>query len=226
MARCLIVDPDAPEARRLAAALSEAGDTVDVSQDAVRALELIHAGRFDVVITALALPGMSAGQLLCAIRRLDPGVAIVTVSGPLAPAEREVVGAFGVLAAVEKPAELSAVVAWVRAARRDGLVALVEDDGPAAVRVIEALQASGFATVHVRSPEQVAHLRPKELLAAIVDLAQPEAMIQFAQRHPALPQIVTGAAPPALPITPWLHLTRPAKLGLLLTALNQLHRRR
>ena len=83
-----------------------------------------------------------------------------------------------------------------------------------------------FATVHARSPEQAAHLRPKELLAAIVDLSQPEAMAHLARRHPALPQIVTGTAGQCLPITPWLHLTRPAKLGLLLTALNQLHRRR
>jgi DNA-binding NtrC family response regulator len=95
-------------------------------------------------------------------------------------------------------------VSLLSEARRDGLVALVEDDLALSDNLTEMLRSRGFSCVTARSvldAEQLASVRP---FAALVDLRVPggpdgEALRRLRERFPELPVFVMTAFPEALP---------------------------
>ena len=79
----LIVDDEAPLVHLLGQYLQRTGYQVDSCEDAARALELVKAnpGRYSVVVTDLALPGMSGDELIAQARTVAPELKGVITSG-------------------------------------------------------------------------------------------------------------------------------------------------
>jgi DNA-binding NtrC family response regulator len=61
------------------------------------------SGRFDLVITDLAMPGTSGFEFARQIREIHPGAAVAAVSGYVDPRDAQVASAQGILAIVVKP---------------------------------------------------------------------------------------------------------------------------
>jgi len=79
----LVVDDDEMVLSLSEMILTSAGYKVWAAANGQRALELFsHApSRFDLVITDLAMPGMSGRELIERLRRVSPGVAVLCTSG-------------------------------------------------------------------------------------------------------------------------------------------------
>ena len=93
-----------------------------------------------------------------------------------------------------KPVPVPTLMGLLSTARRDGLVALVEDDPALADNLSEVLRARGFSCVTARSvleTEQLSTVRP---FAALVDLRLPggpdgEALRRLRARFPEMPTL-------------------------------------
>lgn len=79
--RVLVVDDEAPVRALLAAALTEDGHAVEVAEQGVDGLRRFLAGRFDLVITDKAMPGMSGDQMAAAIKQVSPATPIILLTG-------------------------------------------------------------------------------------------------------------------------------------------------
>ncbi len=79
--RILIVDTDQELAKRLAGFLSRAGHQVKVSMSGSEALSALDDGYpFDLVITALSLPGAGGMEVLRRVKRRDPATPVVILT--------------------------------------------------------------------------------------------------------------------------------------------------
>ena len=61
-------------------ALEKCGYTAETAKSGEEGLELFDAGRFDLVVTDLYLPGMNGEQLARAIKRQDGEIPIILLS--------------------------------------------------------------------------------------------------------------------------------------------------
>ena len=84
--RVLLVDDDAVSLELMAALLAHEGHHVLHAQDAGAALEMLsadHAGRPDVLLIDLQMPGVSGGQLAEKVRALErPGPLLLAIVRP------------------------------------------------------------------------------------------------------------------------------------------------
>jgi len=81
MARVLVVE-DEPDARRvLCESVHGLGHQADAACDGIEALERFRDGRYDVVITDMAMPRMDGIELTSRLKSLDPSVAVLMVTG-------------------------------------------------------------------------------------------------------------------------------------------------
>ncbi len=79
--RILIVDTDQELAKRLAGYLSRAGHQVKVSMSGGEALSALDDGvPFDLVVTALSLPGADGMEVLRKVKRRDPATPVVILT--------------------------------------------------------------------------------------------------------------------------------------------------
>jgi len=79
--RILVVD-DAPDARDfLVDALAQAGHSVAKANTADRALEILRADSFDLVVTDVVLPGSSGIELLKNVKRDIPTTEVLVITG-------------------------------------------------------------------------------------------------------------------------------------------------
>jgi CheY-like chemotaxis protein/anti-sigma regulatory factor (Ser/Thr protein kinase) len=107
--RILVVDDDPLARTAVTEQLGSEGHAVEAAAGGAEALERFTAGRFDMVITDRAMPGMGGDQLAITLRRLSPRTPIVmlTAFGELMDARGELPA--GVDAVVSKPVTLSAL---------------------------------------------------------------------------------------------------------------------
>jgi PAS domain S-box-containing protein len=81
-ARLLVVDDEASVAEMLAEQLRFAGYTVQQVASALAAMALIDGGEhFDLVMTDLSMPGMDGLELLNALRRTQPNLPVILLTG-------------------------------------------------------------------------------------------------------------------------------------------------
>jgi signal transduction histidine kinase/CheY-like chemotaxis protein len=78
--RCLVVDDENDIAEAIQDILNAYGHDV-VTSDAEAALNHVQSGDFDVVITDLAMPGVTGWQVSEAAKRQDPDVPVILMSG-------------------------------------------------------------------------------------------------------------------------------------------------
>lgn len=79
--RVLVVDDEPIMCGFLEAALGEAGCEVTTARNGREAMQRFSAGAFDVVVTDLSMPEKDGVQMIIEMRRLNPPVAIVAMSG-------------------------------------------------------------------------------------------------------------------------------------------------
>lgn len=115
MATILIVDDDETDLVGLAAALRPEGHDIVLARGGDEALEHYLAQRVHVVVTDMVMPGRDGLSLISALRELDPGAAIVAVSGK-SRSQLEASKIFGAHSILEKPIDRDALVTAVREA--------------------------------------------------------------------------------------------------------------
>ena len=93
----LVVDDEPFVLSYLTRTLTSAGHTVATAPDGAKALEALSGRHFDLVLSDISMPGMSGIDLLSELRKLDPDLPLILLTGnpDLASAVRAVeLGAF------------------------------------------------------------------------------------------------------------------------------------
>lgn len=114
--RVLIVDDQADLRRAMVRGLGRSGHVVSEAQDGNEAIAIVAMGRLDVVVTDILMPGMDGVQLLRAVRKHDPDLPVVFVTGAPSVATAAQAVANGALAYLVKPVALADLDAEVRRA--------------------------------------------------------------------------------------------------------------
>ncbi len=207
MRHYLIVDDNVAFAENLAEILRDEGDEVSLASNGPDALMLAHQTHFDAVLTDMRMPSMGGAQLVHELRLIDPGIPAMVVTAYTGDDDIQFAFREGLLGVFDKPISIPILKQLLRAARRDGVVVLVEDDDTLADNLSEALRSRGLTPATVSSVLETQRLAPLQPFAAIVDLRVPggpdgEAMQQLRARFPSLPMIaITGhqISPPIPP---------------------------
>jgi len=79
--RVLVVDDEAPVREVIELCLTSDGHAVATAEDGVSGLEEFCAGTWDMVLVDRAMPRMDGEQLALEIKRRDPQIPVVLVSG-------------------------------------------------------------------------------------------------------------------------------------------------
>ncbi len=114
--RLLIVDDDVSIGGSLKGLLEHIGHQVTVTTDAAIALDLYKAQGFAVVMTDLAMPGMSGLQLLRELRAVDGEARVLVFTGQAFERQVEEALRSGAIAVLRKPFELEEVLKALRTA--------------------------------------------------------------------------------------------------------------
>jgi two-component system, response regulator PdtaR len=232
MRRYLLVDDNTAFAENLAEIIADVGDEAVVTTSGASALELVKTMRFDALVSDMRMPVMSGAQLVHHVRQIDPGLPAIVVTAYTADNDLEAARQEGLLAVLPKPVPLQRLVALLQAARRDGLVVLVEDDLDLADNLSEALRGVGFAAVTASSVLETDRLGGVKPFAALVDLRLPggpdgEAMRRLSARFPGLPlMVITAYAQSPPPVAHEQLFEKPFDTGLLMTAIERLFQSR
>jgi DNA-binding NtrC family response regulator len=81
MARVLVIDDDEDMRSLFRAKLEQAGHSIVLTESGSRAIDLHAADPADVVITDLVMPGETGMATIMGLRRGDPAVKIIAISG-------------------------------------------------------------------------------------------------------------------------------------------------
>src|ERR1700722_17671919 len=81
MARILVADDEELVRASLPGVLRRAGHVVALAADGEDALRKFGSNRYDLVITDIVMPRMEGIETVRALRRLEPGVRIIAMSG-------------------------------------------------------------------------------------------------------------------------------------------------
>jgi CheY-like chemotaxis protein len=229
MRRYLLLDDNRALAENIAEILRDMGDEASVVTDGQKAVELARSMRFDALLTDMRMPGMSGADAVHHIRRVDPGVAAVVITAYPKENDLETARREGLLAVLPKPVPIPTLMSLLGEARRDGLVALVEDDPSLCDNLTEVLRSRGFSCVTAHSvldADQLSCVRP---FAALVDLRLPggpdgEALRRLRARYPGLPVFIITAHLDADLVEGAAGIfQKPFDPGALLEALEQAH---
>jgi two-component system, cell cycle sensor histidine kinase and response regulator CckA len=79
--RILVVDDEESVRRFVERVLREAGYDTAVAEDGAQALELAHAGSFDLVVTDVMMPNMAGDELARRLRQSEPGLKVLYLTG-------------------------------------------------------------------------------------------------------------------------------------------------
>lgn len=117
--RVLVID-DEPDIRDLIAViLSSVGYEVSTAENGAVAVERAKREAFDLAITDLRMPGMSGIDTMAALKRIDPNLLVIVVSGYVSDEAAQRACAEGAAHVVCKPVEVHALMHIVEVALRD-----------------------------------------------------------------------------------------------------------
>lgn len=227
MSRFLIVDDNVSFAENLAEIISDLGDEAVVADCGARALELAGRERFDALVSDMRMPEMSGIEVLYRIREMDAGLPAVLVTAYSAEQDELALHA-GLLGVLPKPVPIPRLLQLLARARRNGVVAIVDDDVSIVDNWSEILREHGFAPVAATSLAELDALRELPLLAALVDVRLPgapdgEALRRLATRYPGLPLLATSGFPEVeLPVSARARFQKPLAPALVLEQLERL----
>ncbi len=127
--RCLVVDDEEMVARALGDILAAMGHDATVAASGEDALERLRAAPFDLVLTDLAMPGMTGWDVARAVKERAPHVPVVLVSGFGVELSPEDLRANDVDLILAKPLKIEDIEAGVRLCNPDNLAAEAGSDG-------------------------------------------------------------------------------------------------
>lgn len=107
--RILVVDDDPLLRELLTIFLEEQGYEVQEAQDGQVGLVAFYQGRFDLIFTDLRMPCMTGLEMAAAVRRVDPVIPIILVTGEAYALEPEAVAQAGISRVLLKPYTLDDV---------------------------------------------------------------------------------------------------------------------
>lgn len=235
MRRYLVVDDNRAFAENLAEILRDDGDEVVVTTSGKEALAAAAARPFDALVTDMRMPVMGGARLVHEIRRMDPGLPAIVVTAYTGDDDLDSARREGLLAVLPKPVPLAQLRALMSGARRNGLVAIVEDDVDLCDNLGEAFRGEGFTTVYATSVTEAERLGPVAPFAGLVDLRVPggpsgEALRRLLTTFPELPILVMTAYDTEsledLGVDPVRVLQKPFDTASLLQELKKLHEAR
>jgi DNA-binding NtrC family response regulator len=232
MRRYLIVDDNQAFAENLAEIIGDSGAEAEVVSTGAEALERAANTQYDALLSDMRMPLMSGAELVHRIRRVDPGLPAIVITAythddDLLKARQE-----GLLAVLPKPTPVGRLVELLASARRDGLVALVEDDAAFADNLSEALRSRGYAAVTAATVSETERIGDVKPFAALVDLRLPggsdgAGMRALAAKFPGLPMLVITAFSDIMPPIPHQGVfEKPFSTEALLGAVERLHKTR
>jgi len=117
--RCLVVDDEELVAGVLGDMLVSAGHRVEVVRSGQDAVARFDAERFDLVLTDLAMPGMTGWEVARAIKDVAPGARVVLVSGFGVEVSPEDLHSHGVDLVLAKPLRFEDIESAVALARSE-----------------------------------------------------------------------------------------------------------
>lgn len=229
MRHYLLVDDNKAFAENIAEIIRDCGDEVSVATSGQEALEHVRSRRFDAMMTDMRMPVMGGAELVHRTRAEDPGLPAIVATAYTGDEELRIAREEGLLAVLQKPVPVEYLLSLLGAARRDGLVVVVEDDPGMADNLSEALREFGFTAVSARSIADTEHLGNLRPFAALVDLRVPggpdgESMRRVAERFPRIEQLVMTAHDPlSAPLIPHRVFRKPFKTSELLEELALIH---
>ena len=231
MRRYLFVDDNLEFAENLAEIVSDLGAECQMAGGGPEAIEKVRRTRFDAVVTDMRMPEMGGAEVVHQVRRVDPGLPAVVLTAHAGDADLAAARREGVLAVLAKPAPIARLLALLQAARRGGLLAVVEDDLALIDNLTEALRGRGFAAVTASSVLDTERLGPVRPFAALVDLRIPggpdgEAVRRLEERFPGIPLVAVTAHPQAAPPHCRAVFGKPFDTADLLGAVELLHAER
>jgi hypothetical protein len=112
-ARILVADDEAGVRGYLRGVLENAGYEVTEAADGDQALKEARAGRVDLVITDLVMPGREGLETIRALRKEISSVGIVAMTGALGPEFLEIARVLGAQAVLRKPIDAGQLLAKV-----------------------------------------------------------------------------------------------------------------
>ena len=228
MRRYLVVDDNRAFAENLSEILRDLGAEVSVAGGGEEALALSLQTRFDALVTDMRMPVMSGARLVQEIRAVDPGVPAIVVTAYTGENDLLAARQEGLLAVLPKPVPLDRLATLLEAARRDGLVALVDDDSALADNLAEILRDRGFSAVMAKSVSETERLGGVRPFVALVDLRMPggpdgAALRRLKERFPTLPVLLMSGHQDAIVGAPPLPLLmKPVDPEALLKAVENL----
>lgn len=229
MRRYLLVDDNRAFAENLAEILRDDGAEVTAVSGGAQALEAARSVRFDALVTDMRMPVMSGASLVHEIRAADHGLPAIVVTAYTGENDLVAARAEGLLAVLPKPVPIPRLLELLRKARRDGLVALVEDDPALADNLAEALRDRGFSAVTARSVAEAGRLGGVKPFAALVDIRvaggpDGEALRRLLRANPGLPVLAMTAFHDARSSVPEVRVfEKPFATAKVLQAIEELH---
>ncbi len=77
----LVVDDEKAVRDTLAAVLTTDGHEIELATNGTEGLKLFFAGKFDLVVTDKAMPGMNGDQMAAAIKHVAPHTPVILLTG-------------------------------------------------------------------------------------------------------------------------------------------------
>jgi two-component system, response regulator PdtaR len=231
MRRYLVVDDNREFAENLAEIIGDAGYQTALAVNGREALKLAGKERFDAVITDMKMPELGGADLVRELRTVDPQIASIVVTAYTTDDDLGRARRFGLLGILPKPVPIPRLLELLEVARRDALVAVVEDDVALADNLSEALQSRGFATVVAHSLQDAERIGAAPF-AVIADLRMPgtpdgAALAKLRERYPGLPVVVvTGHTDVVRPKDTQGFFFKPFKADEVLATVERLHAER
>lgn len=230
MRKVLITDDNRAFAENLAEILEDVGCKVAIANSGAEALRQVAAARFDVLLSDMRMPEMGGAELVHRVRRVDPGLPAIVITAYTYDNELVMARKEGLLGILPKPVPMQTLIELMGAARRGGLVVLLEDEVHLSDNLTEILRLHGFAAVTAASVLETERLGEVAPFAALVDLRIPggpdgEAMRRLARRFPGLPMlVVSGHQDVSPPIAHQGFFSKPFDTACLLDAVERLYK--
>jgi signal transduction histidine kinase/DNA-binding response OmpR family regulator len=108
-ARVLVIEDNDQNRKLFETALKHFGHQVVGASNGTEGLELFHQGGFDLVVTDLSMPGLSGWEVAKGVKKEDPGVPVILLSGWSVQQEVEQIKTSGVDLVLAKPCPLDSL---------------------------------------------------------------------------------------------------------------------
>lgn len=168
--RILIVDDDKRMTRTLADILNMAGYEAVEASSGPQALELVRTQPFDCVLTDVRMPEMDGVEFHHQLRQFQPGLPVVLMT---AYAADEIIRKGleeGVVGVLNKPLDISQLLAFFGSLIKHRTIAIVDDDPMFCKTLSDILSQRGFKVTLVTNPHADVELMAAESQVVLLDM--------------------------------------------------------